>query len=79
MPKKLSEFGETIKAPLGSLVYARSGDKGANVNVGFFFPAGQDADLKWDWLRNFLTKERLHGMAIPTSPHDFKVTVKAQS
>jgi hypothetical protein len=56
-----NSFGETIVLPLGDEVYARSGDKGANVNVGFFFPSGPNAEMKWEWLRSFLTREKLCG------------------
>ena len=51
----LSTFGETIKAPLGYVVHARSGDKGSDCNVGFFV-RHQD---EWDWLRSLLTVEKI--------------------
>ncbi|KAH7143489.1 hypothetical protein EDB81DRAFT_795779 [Dactylonectria macrodidyma] len=35
-PTDLNSFGPTRKAPLGSIVLARSGDKGGNANVGFW-------------------------------------------
>ncbi len=47
--------GETTRAPLGSIVGARSGDKGGNANVGVFT---RSADA-FDWLDDFLTVERL--------------------
>lgn len=55
----LADFRPTKHVPLGSVVFARSGDKGSNVNVGFFFPAGKGMKLKYDWLRSFLTIETL--------------------
>lgn len=58
-PASLSSFGPTVKAPLGLVVYARSGDKGANVNVGFFIPRGLNEPEKYDWLRSLLTTEKL--------------------
>ncbi|OQV06041.1 hypothetical protein CLAIMM_10679 [Cladophialophora immunda] len=58
-PAPFSAFGPTVKAPLGLAVYARSGDKGANVNVGFFIPRGIHEAEKYDWLRSLLTTERL--------------------
>ncbi|KAK5045786.1 hypothetical protein LTR84_008879 [Exophiala bonariae] len=61
-PVALSSFGSTIKVPLGLAVYARSGDKGANVNVGFFFPRGLHEPSKYDWLRSFMTVDRLRGL-----------------
>lgn len=61
-PISLSSFGPTVRAPLGLAVYSRSGDKGANVNVGFFFPRGLHESAKYDWLRSFLTTRTLRGM-----------------
>jgi hypothetical protein len=57
----INSFGPTTIATFGDLVYSRSGDKGANVNVGFFFPMGKDMKAKWEWLRSFLTRERFCG------------------
>lgn len=57
----LESFGPTIKAPLGSILYGRSGDKGANVNVGLFVPSSQQTEQTWQWLRSFMTIDRLIG------------------
>ena len=46
---------KTHRAPLGSVVGARSGDKGGNANLGVF--ARNDAT--WAWLDGFLTTETL--------------------
>ncbi|KAF5573172.1 DUF1446 domain-containing protein, partial [Fusarium pseudoanthophilum] len=54
-PVPLDRFGPTRRVALGSRVFSRSGDKGANVNVGLFFPAGRDMNQRYDWLRSFLT------------------------
>lgn len=54
-PVSLDSFGETILAPLGYIVHARAGDKGSNCNVGLFIRHKDE----WDWLRSFLTTERL--------------------
>lgn len=56
-PASLDAFGPTVHVPLGHHVFARSGDKGGNVNVGFF-PQGESND-EWEWLRSFLNTERL--------------------
>jgi len=48
--------------PLGDLVYARSGDKGGDANIGLWIPAGRpDAAVDWllslvsvDWVRQML-------------------------
>lgn len=54
-PKPISSFGETILRPLGDIALARSGDKGANINIGIFVHTAEE----WDWLRSFLTKEQM--------------------
>lgn len=54
-PVPLESFGPTVRARLGDVVLARSGDKGANANVGFFVRT----DDEWEWLRSFLDLEKL--------------------
>lgn len=54
-PKPALPEAATIRRPLGDLVFARSGDKGPNANVGFWV---RDARA-WPWLRSFLTTDRL--------------------
>ncbi|EXJ68735.1 uncharacterized protein A1O5_08529 [Cladophialophora psammophila CBS 110553] len=54
-PVPLESFGPTIEARMGDVVYARSGDKGSNNNVGFWVHE-QD---EYDWLRSALTKKEL--------------------
>jgi hypothetical protein len=44
-----------IRRPLGDLVFARSGDKGGNANVGFWV---RDRSA-WPWLQAFLTSAKL--------------------
>lgn len=61
LPVPLSQFGPTVRAPLGHVVYARSGDKGPNVNVGFFCTE-KTPRTQWDWLRSFLTTSRLRAL-----------------
>lgn len=50
-----SAFGDTIQAPLGARVHARSGDKGSNANVGFWVLE----DDEYEWLRSFLSTDRI--------------------
>lgn len=45
------DFGPTSRRPLGSIVAARSGDKGGNANVGVW----TDTDERWEWLSAHLT------------------------
>ncbi|KAE8359641.1 hypothetical protein BDV27DRAFT_149400 [Aspergillus caelatus] len=54
IPIPLTQFGATQAAPLGSIVHARSGDKGDNFNVGFFV---RNSD-EYPWLQSFLTVDR---------------------
>lgn len=51
----LSEFGATVRGPLGWIVHARSGDKGSNANVGFWV---RQAD-EYAWLRTLLSTETI--------------------
>jgi hypothetical protein len=46
---------ETARVPLGTIVGARSGDKGGNANVGLW----ARSDDAWAWLGPFLTVYRL--------------------
>lgn len=48
------DFGTTSRRPLGTIVAARSGDKGGNANVGVW----TDTDERWEWLRSHLTEQR---------------------
>lgn len=50
---ELSSFGETVRAPLGTIVHGRSGDKGSDCNVGFWV-RHQD---EYAWLRNLLSAD----------------------
>ena len=45
---------QTVRAPLGELVFARSGDKGGDANLGLWVPAGRP-DAAVDWLISFIT------------------------
>ncbi|WP_320670442.1 acyclic terpene utilization AtuA family protein [Patulibacter defluvii] len=56
--------GPVRRVPLGTLVGARSGDKGGNANVGVW--ARDDAAHRW--LRGFLTVERLRELLPETAP-----------
>jgi hypothetical protein len=50
-----ASFGPTRTVPFGQIVYARTGDKGANANLGVW--ARNEA--AWPWLAAFLTADRL--------------------
>ncbi len=48
-------LGPVSRAPLGRICGARSGDKGGNANLGVW----AESDAAFDWLRSWLTSERL--------------------
>ena len=54
-PVELTSFGPTQRAPLGSIVHARSGDKADNSNIGFFVRHEDE----YPWLQSLLTVCRL--------------------
>ena len=52
----MREMGShTVRAPLGFIVGARSGDKGGNANLGVWVRT----EAEFDWLNGFLTPARL--------------------
>jgi hypothetical protein len=55
--------GPTTRAPLGSIVGARSGDKGGDANVGVFV---RD-DEAWPWLDGLLTTARFQALLPETA------------
>ncbi|GGK52009.1 acyclic terpene utilization AtuA family protein [Nocardia camponoti] len=57
-------IGETTRAPLGSIVLARSGDKGGDANIGLWVRT----DAQWEWLVNTLTVEKLKELLPETAP-----------
>jgi hypothetical protein len=56
--------GPSVRAPLGKVLGARSGDKGGNANLGVF----ARTDEAWAWLDSFLTLERLRGLLPELEP-----------
>jgi Acyclic terpene utilisation family protein AtuA len=55
--------GPTVRAPLGQVVGARSGDKAGNANLGVF----ARTDPSWAWLDGFLTVDRLRELLPETA------------
>ncbi len=50
----------TAAGQLGRVLYARSGDKGGNANLGVWVPQGvPNEDEVYDWLRTIATPERI--------------------
>ncbi|RYN97996.1 hypothetical protein AA0120_g2675 [Alternaria tenuissima] len=60
-PIPLAHFGPTVRLPLGSIVLGRSGDKCSDANVGFFVRH----DDEWEWLRSFLTIDKIKELLGP--------------
>lgn len=48
------KWGPTVRAPLGSMVMGRSGDKGGNANIGLYVRHEDE----YEWLRSFLDFKR---------------------
>jgi len=56
--KKIGRAGEVVRAPLGRLAHARSGDKGGDANVGVWIPADHpEREAAYEWLAGFLDEE----------------------
>ncbi|UPW08624.1 acyclic terpene utilization AtuA family protein [Gordonia terrae] len=71
-PTAVGEAVDTQRLPLGRMVYARSGDKGGNSNLGVWTPS-PDA---WEWLRVTLSTEGFRQMFpefadLPLIRHEF--------
>ncbi|HUP99491.1 MAG TPA: acyclic terpene utilization AtuA family protein [Aeromicrobium sp.] len=59
---------ETVRAPLGGLAYARSGDKGGDANIGVWIPsAAPNRDAAVAWLIDLLTPERIRELLPETA------------
>lgn len=56
------------RAPLGSVAYARSGDKGGNSNVGIWTPDPR----VWPWLRRFLSTDEIRRLVPETKDIDIE-------
>jgi hypothetical protein len=54
----------TLRVPLGTVVGARSGDKGGDANLGVW----ARSDVAYQWLRGFLTVERIRELLPETAP-----------
>ncbi|HET6663864.1 MAG TPA: acyclic terpene utilization AtuA family protein [Acidimicrobiales bacterium] len=62
-PEAGAPGGPTVRAPLGHVVGARSGDKAGNANLGVF----ARTDESWAWLDGFLTVDRLRDLLPETA------------
>ena len=55
--------GDTLRAPLGRVAGARSGDKGGDANLGVWV----EDDRAWPWLAHFLTLETVRALLPETA------------
>ncbi|MEU5993956.1 acyclic terpene utilization AtuA family protein [Spirillospora sp. NPDC047418] len=61
----VADAGVTVRAPLGRVAGARSGDKGGDANIGVW----ARTDAQWRWLEPFLTVRRLAELLPETGEH----------
>ena len=54
-PVDMKSFGPTQRLPLGTIVYARSGDKGSDCNCGLWVRHQEE----YSWLRNLLSVDNI--------------------
>jgi hypothetical protein len=59
-----ADLGPTRRVPLGTIVGARSGDKGGSANIGLW----ARTDAAWDWLAGYLTVPELQRLLPETTP-----------
>ncbi len=69
----LAAGGETVRAPLGLLAGARSGDKGGNANVGVWVRE-DSGEAGWSWLVGLLTPERVRELLPETADLPLRIT-----
>lgn len=62
-PHAVAPTGTTQHVPLGTIIGARSGDKGGNANLGVF----ARSDEAWAWLDAFLTQDKLRELLPETA------------
>ncbi|MET0931488.1 MAG: acyclic terpene utilization AtuA family protein [Aeromicrobium sp.] len=65
---------ETVRAPLGRLVHARSGDKGGDANIGVWIPAGHPAqDDAYAWLVGLLDESTIRELLPEAAALDLEI------
>ncbi|WP_456696559.1 acyclic terpene utilization AtuA family protein [Aeromicrobium sp. P5_D10] len=67
-------LGEVVRAPLGRLVLARSGDKGGDANVGVWIPADHpQRDDAYAWLAGFLDEATVRELLPEAASLDIEI------
>ncbi|MEO6470874.1 MAG: acyclic terpene utilization AtuA family protein [Aeromicrobium sp.] len=70
----LAVTGETGQLPLGRLVYARSGDKGGDANVGVWIPADHpQRDAAYAWLEQLLDDKTVRELLPEAAELDIEI------
>lgn len=65
---------DTVRAPLGRLAYARSGDKGGDANIGVWIPADHPArDDAFAWLASFLDEATVRELIREAATLDIEI------
>ncbi|KQV74884.1 exopolyphosphatase [Aeromicrobium sp. Root344] len=65
---------ETVRAPLGRLAYARSGDKGGDANIGVWIPVDHPArDDAYAWLSGFLDEATVRELIDEAATLDLEI------
>ncbi|MBV9831450.1 MAG: DUF1446 domain-containing protein [Marmoricola sp.] len=64
----------TMRAPLGSFVHARSGDKGGDANLGLWVRSGERQDERAAWLRAFVTERKVRELVPEAADLDVRIT-----
>jgi hypothetical protein len=72
---RLGEWAaETVRAPLGRLAHARSGDKGGDANIGVWIPADHPArDDAFAWLVGFLDETTVRELLPEAATLDLEI------
>ncbi len=65
--------GPTRRVPLGTFVYARSGDKGGNANLGLWVRQGPRWQARVDWLLGLVTPDRVRDLVPEARPLEVEV------
>ena len=68
-----AQEGITRRVPLGTFVHARSGDKGGDANVGLWVRAGDRREARSQWLRQFVSVERMRELVPEAKDLDIEV------
>ncbi len=67
-------LAEVVRAPLGRLAHARSGDKGGDANVGVWIPADHpDAAAAYEWLAGFLDEATVRELLPEAASLDIEI------